>query len=163
MRAEGAAALQEAAEAARHLGALAFLDSTQKAIDAYATATRLDPGHTWSWIYLGLLHQQSGNLIQAGRAFDQAQEAAERAGHERDRSVAQAYLGDVRVGQGNLSDAIAAYEAALSVHRRLSEYHPDDTDRQRDLSVSFERIGGVQSARGNLDGAEGLRGQPRDS
>ena len=58
--AEGATALQEAAEAARHLGALAYLDNTPKAIEAYATATRLDPGHTWSWIFLGRLHRASG-------------------------------------------------------------------------------------------------------
>ncbi len=61
---EGAAALREAAEAARHLGALTSLGSTQKAIVAYATATRLDPDHVWSWIFLGRLYQQVG---QPGR------------------------------------------------------------------------------------------------
>ena len=84
MRAEGAAALQEAAEAARHLGALAYLDDTRKAIEAYATATRLDPDHTWSWISLGLLHQRAGSLSQAEQALEQAQRAAERSSHERD-------------------------------------------------------------------------------
>lgn len=59
--AEGTAALHEAAEAARHLGALASLDDTVKAITAYATATRLDPDHTWSWIFLGRLSQQAGS------------------------------------------------------------------------------------------------------
>jgi hypothetical protein len=109
---EGTAALQEAAAAARHLGALAYLDSTQKAIEAYATATRLDPEHVWTWIFLGLLHQRAGSLAQAEHAFEQAQEAAIRTGNERDQSVAQACLGDVRLAQGSLSEALAAYEAA---------------------------------------------------
>ena len=39
---------------------------------------------------------------------------------------------------------------------------PSNAEWQRDLSVSFDRIGDVQRARGNLDGrAQGLRGQPR--
>jgi hypothetical protein len=96
---EGTAALQEAAAAARHLGALAYLDSTQKAIEAYLTATRLDPEHASAWIFLGLLHQRAGSLAAAEQAFQKAKEAAERTGNERDQSVAQAYLGDVRLAQ----------------------------------------------------------------
>jgi tetratricopeptide (TPR) repeat protein len=144
---EGTAALQEAAAAARHLGALAYLDSTQKALEAYATATRLDPDNAWSWIHLGLLHKRAGSLAQAERALDQAQQAAIRSGQERDQSVAQAYLGDIRLAQGNLRDALAAYDEAVSVQQRLA----DNTERQRDLSVCFERIGDVQRAQGNLD------------
>jgi tetratricopeptide (TPR) repeat protein len=79
--AEGAAAYQEAAEAARHLGALAYADDTQKAIEAYSTATRLDPDDPWSWIFLGRLHQRAGNLVAAERAFEQARDAADRAVH----------------------------------------------------------------------------------
>jgi len=82
-QAEGAAALKEAAEAARHLGALAYLDDTKKAIEAYPTATRLDPDHPWSWLFLGRLHRQAGDLPAAEQAFRRAREAAEHAGDER--------------------------------------------------------------------------------
>ena len=151
-QAEGLAALREAADAARYLGALAYLDDTKKAIDAYETATRLDPDDTWSWIFLGLLHQRAGSLAQAEHAFDQAREAANRSGHGRDQSVAQAYLGDIRLAQGNLSEALAAYEVALSVHQRLADRDPDDTERQRDLSVSQIKIGDVRVAQEDLPG-----------
>ena len=149
-QAEGLTALREAAEAARHLGALAYLDDTRKAIDAYSTATRLDPDHAWSWIFLGLLHQRAGSLARAEHAFDQARAAANRTGHERDESVAQAYLGDVRMAQGNLSEARAAYEAALSVHQHTAAQDPRNTQWQRDLSVAHNKIGDVLVAQGNL-------------
>ena len=54
------------------------------------------------------------------------------------------------MAQGNLSDALAAYEAALSVHQSLVDRRPDDIERQRDLSVSHDRIGDVLVAQGNL-------------
>ena len=38
-----AEATREAAEAARNLGAIAYLNNTAKAIEAYRTATELDP------------------------------------------------------------------------------------------------------------------------
>jgi tetratricopeptide (TPR) repeat protein len=151
--AEGAAALQEAAEAARHLGALAYLDSTQKATAAYATATRLDPNHTWSWIFLGLLHKRAGSLTQAEHAFDQALQAAIRTGHDRDQSVAQACLGDIRRAKGNLRAALTAYDAALSIQHQLAARDPDNADWQRDLSVSYDRIGDVRVAQGDRAGA----------
>ena len=152
-RAEGAVALKEAAAAARHLGALAFLDSTQKAIEAYATATRLDPDDTWSWIFLGRLYQRAGKLTAAEQAFQKAREVAQRAGNERDVMVADNSLGDVRVAKGDLAEAMAAYEAGLATAKKLAARDPSNTGWQRDLSVSFNKIGDVQSARGNLDGA----------
>jgi tetratricopeptide (TPR) repeat protein len=147
---EGAAALKEAAEAARHLGALAYLESTEQAIAAYARATRLDPDDAWSWIFLGRLQVQAGSLTAAEQAFEQAGGAATRTGSKRDESIAQAYLGDVRLAQGNLPDALKAYEGALSVHHRLADRDPTHLGRQRDLSLSFDRIGDVLVAQGNL-------------
>ena len=82
--AEGAVANREAAEAARHLGALAYLDNTQKAMKAYQTATELDPDDTWSWILLGRLYQRAGNLAFAEESFQRARQVAERAGNDRD-------------------------------------------------------------------------------
>ena len=152
-QAQGVAALKEAAEAARHLGALAYLDDTEKALAAYATATRLDPDHAWPWIFLGLLHQRAGSLAQSEQAFDHAQRAASSTGHDRDQSVAQAYLGDIRLAQGSLSEALVAYEAALDVQQHLAAQDPSNSAGHRDISISFDRIGDVQRARGNLDAA----------
>jgi tetratricopeptide (TPR) repeat protein len=152
-QAEGAADLREAAEAARHLGALAYLHSTQKALQAYTTATRLDPDHIWSWILLGRLHLRAGSLAGAEAAFEQARAAAERAGSERDVGVTYHELGMVRQASGDLAGALAAYQRYHEVSDQLAAGDPDNTGWQRDLSVSFNKIGDVQRARGNLDAA----------
>ena len=139
---EGTAALQEAAAAARHLGALAFLDSTKKAIEAYETATRLDPDDTWSWIFLGRLYQRAGNLAAAEQAFQEAREAAERAGDERDMMVADHETrDDERGARGDLSRVHwQAYEADTANGREArAAQDPSNTGWQRDLSVSFTR------------------------
>ena len=46
---EGQAANQQASEAARHLGALAFLHDTQKALTTYRRAVVLDPANVEGW------------------------------------------------------------------------------------------------------------------
>jgi tetratricopeptide (TPR) repeat protein len=154
-RAEGAAYLREAAEAARHLGALALLEGTEQAIDAYKTATRLDPDDAWSWILLGRLHVQAGSLNDAESAFVQARAAAERAVNERDVMVTHNQLGDVQRDRGELSVAQASYERSMIIARRLAAQTPGNATWQRDLSVSFNKIGDVQRARGDLDAALG--------
>jgi tetratricopeptide (TPR) repeat protein len=151
--AEGTAALREAAEAARHLGALASLGGTQKAIAAYMTATRLDPEHSWSWIFLGRLSQQAGNLAAAEQAFLHAQEAAKAAGNERDVMVVHNELGDVQTLRGESATALTSYEAGLVIARKLATQDPGNAGWQRDLSVSLEKIGEVQSAQGDLGAA----------
>ncbi|HYZ26035.1 MAG TPA: tetratricopeptide repeat protein, partial [Geminicoccaceae bacterium] len=151
--AEGAAANREAAAAARHLGALAYLDDTQKAIDAYETATRLDPDDTWSWIFLGRLYQRAGKLAAAEQAFERARVAAERADNERDIGVAYHELGMMRRARGDLTGASDAYQRYHAVAEKLAAQDLANAEWQRDLSVSFNKIGDVQRARGNLDGA----------
>ena len=79
---EATEAYAEAAEAARHLGAIAYDRDTRKAIGAYQTATRLDPNHIWSWIFLGRLQEQAGNLTGAEEAYQHALQAAEMAESE---------------------------------------------------------------------------------
>jgi protein O-GlcNAc transferase len=131
-RAEGAADLREAAEAARHLGALAYLDNAPRAMEAYATATRLDPDHAWSWIFLGRLYQRAGNLAAAEQGFQKAREAAERAENERDVMIADSSLGGLRVVRGDLAGAVAAYEACLATTQRRAAQDPSNAGWQRD-------------------------------
>jgi tetratricopeptide (TPR) repeat protein len=137
---ERATASQAAAEAARHLGAIAYVNDTAKAIEAYRKATELDPGDTWSWIYLGRLYQRTGDLAAAEQAFDQAQPAAERAGEERDVLAADIDLGEVRVAAGDLAGAVAAYELALATAQRLAAQDPGNAGWQRDLIVTHVKL-----------------------
>jgi hypothetical protein len=66
---EGDAANQQAAEAARHLGALAFLHDTEKALTAYRRAVALDPANAEGWNQLGHLLQRIGRLDEAVDAY----------------------------------------------------------------------------------------------
>ena len=152
-RNEGKVAYSEAAEAARHLGAIAYLDNTSKAIEAYRTAAELDPADTWTWIHLGRLRQRAGDLAAAEHAFAQARAVAEQAHDERDAMAADNGLGDVRVAVGDLSGALAAYEAALAIAEKLAGRDPNNAEWQRDLSVSYDRIGDVRVAHGDRAGA----------
>jgi tetratricopeptide (TPR) repeat protein len=62
---EGQSANKQAAEAARHLGALAFLHNRDKALHAYRQAVRLDPENAEAWKQLGNVYHQQGDLTQA--------------------------------------------------------------------------------------------------
>ena len=58
--------------------------------------------------------------------------------------------GDVLVTQGRSTAALTAYQASGAAARQLAETEPDNLDRQRDLSVSYNRVGDVLVAQGNL-------------
>lgn len=58
--------IQEAAAAYRHLGALAFLNDTQKALAVYRRATALDPDNAVGWSQLGHLLRRVGELDEEG-------------------------------------------------------------------------------------------------
>jgi hypothetical protein len=59
----------------------------------------------------------------------------------------------VRVAQGDLPAALTAFEASLVIAERLAGRDPANTQWQRDLSVSHNKIGGVRVAQGDLPAA----------
>jgi hypothetical protein len=56
----------------------------------------------------------------------------------------------VAAAVGDLSEARAAYQAGLDIRVRLAAADPANTQWQRDLSVSHERLGEVAAAAGEL-------------
>ena len=69
-------------------------------------------------------------------------------------SSAQSGLGEVFLRLGNLSDANGAYTRALELaERRLLGADTANTEWQRDLSVSHDKIGDVLVAQGDRAGA----------
>jgi hypothetical protein len=52
-------------------------------------------------------------------------------------------LGDVLVAQGKLQEAFDAYQQSLNIRKRLVDADKLDPPRQRDLSVSYEKVGDV--------------------
>ena len=75
------------------------------------------------------------------------------AGWARDVSVSLDRVGDVRVAQGDLAGALAAYEESLTIARDLAARDPGNTGWARDVSVGLEQ--GRRRARrpGDLAGA----------
>ena len=52
--------------------------------------------------------------------------------------------------QGNLPEALKAYRDSLAILERLAKADPANAGWQRDLSVSYGKVGDVLKAQGNL-------------
>jgi tetratricopeptide (TPR) repeat protein len=55
--------------------------------------------------------------------------------------------------RGNLDLALTSYQSALAIRKRLAARDPANTQWQRDLVLSYGRIGDVQRARSDLQAA----------
>ena len=62
-------AAKAAAQNYRHLGAIAFLNNTQEALDAYRSATERDPENAHGWNQLGHLLGRVGEIDEAMKAY----------------------------------------------------------------------------------------------
>ena len=54
------------------------------------------------------------------------------------------------MAQGNLAEALKAYRDSLAIAERLAKADPGNAGWQRDLSVSYEKVGDVLMDQGNL-------------
>ena len=54
------------------------------------------------------------------------------------------------VAQGNLPEALKSFRDALAIADRLAKADPGNAGWQRDLSVSYNKVGDVLVAQGNL-------------
>ena len=66
-------------------------------------------------------------------------------------------LGDVRVAQGDLAGALQAYTESKNIAAKLAAADPGNAEWQRDLSISWDTLGTVREAQGDLPGPPGLR------
>ena len=146
--AEGKAANEEAATAARHLGALAFLHDTQKALNAYRRATQLDPDNEQGWNQLGHLLQRTGQLKDAEAAYQRVLALGEK---RNDQSwIANAYtnLGILYQIRGELEQAEAMYCKSLILEEALG--------RQEGMARAYTGLGSLYYTRGELEQAEAM-------
>ena len=139
-------ARREAAAAARQLGTMLKLVDSASALKAFRQAADCDPDDFWTWIEIGRLEQIAGDLDGAAKAIDAARQAEVE--DERCRGVAFSDRGDLCFSQGDLSAALTSYQASLAIRDRLAKADPGNAVWQRDVAVSNERIGDVQSKRG---------------
>ena len=151
--AEGAQANKRAAQRFRLIGAYAFLNNTQKALDAYARAAELDPEDWEGWWRLGQLQLRYGDLKAARASFEKLLALRNRIDDPRIEYYARTALGETDEAAGNREPALDQYEQATVLIKALANRDPNNAQWQRDLSVSYDRIGDIRAARGDRDGA----------
>jgi tetratricopeptide (TPR) repeat protein len=142
-----------AAHSARDLGVLARGTDVLKAVAYFQRATRLDPADAQTWIGYAYVARDAGRTGEAKIAFEQAVARAGEANDEWRRFWGMLGLGDVASARGSLPDALRHYQAATAIAEPIIRADPENTEWQRDLSVSHIRIGDVLRGQGNLDGA----------
>lgn len=154
-------AAHEAAEAARHIASLALLSDIGKAVRYYRRACELESGHSNTWRLLGQACITAGDTSGARQALTRALEEAKRSGDSKDQIVALNNLGDLAWRTQRLDEALNHYQGSRTVVVQEAERNPENTEWQRDLSVSHSNIGGVLVEQGNLSGAQTAYHQSR--
>jgi tetratricopeptide (TPR) repeat protein len=62
-------------------------------------------------------------------------------------------LGDIAGGRGRIPEAARFYQQSLTIAERLAALDPDNTDYQRDLSISCNKLGDLARAAGQVSEA----------
>jgi tetratricopeptide (TPR) repeat protein len=135
----------QTAKAYRNLGALAYLDNTQEALQAYRRATQLDPDNADGWNELGRLLRRIGELDQAIVAYEKVLTLGKAAQDKELVAVAYGNLGNVSQIRGELDKAIEFYQQSLVIEKALG--------RKQVIASVYTNLGVVYQIRGELDKA----------
>ena len=134
---------KDAAIAYRNLGAFAGLNDPKKALEAYAKAVELDPADRESLYWHGWLNLLAGNLAVADQSLGQLLKLASAADDQRGIYRANFRLGELAEERGNLVLGVAYEEKAKKIAIGRAAANAGDLECQRDLSVSYDKIGDV--------------------
>jgi protein O-GlcNAc transferase len=146
--AEGQAANQQAAAAARHLGTLAVLHDMGKALTAYRHAVALDPANAEGWNLLGLLLYHIGYLDEAVDAFNQVRALGTVSDDQEMLAVAYGNLGIMYEEREDLTQAEAMHRKALELYEALGQ--------KAGMALAYSHLGNVYQRRGDLTQAEAM-------
>jgi tetratricopeptide (TPR) repeat protein len=151
MRAEAQEALgrqhsKASAEYWRHIGALAFLHNTQKALAGYEKATALDPNEPDGWRYLGELQFRLGDLAAAERAFETLVTLGMQTQNKGAESTGYLRLGWIHMSHGDLSKAEQMQRKALKIDEELSS--------KEGMARAYGNLGLIYGTRGDLTKAQ---------
>ncbi len=144
--AEGKNANKEAAAAARHLGALAYMNNPKEALNAYRKAVELDPDNAEGWNQLGILLDRTGEITQAEEAYRKVLTLGEAHQNKEEQAWAYLNLGNVYYTHGDLDKAEEMYRKALELDEALG--------RKEGMAANYGNLGLVYKTRGELDRAE---------
>jgi tetratricopeptide (TPR) repeat protein len=99
------------------------------------------------------MERDAGNLTEAERAFKVVLSAGIKGKDDFDLYWAKLGLGDVLVQRGNLPGALDAYRGASAEADRLAKADPNNAGWQRDLAVSYAKLGNVYRRAGEPQNA----------
>ena len=133
----------------RHIGALAFLFDTHKALAAYQKAVDLDRDNPDGWRYLGELHYRLGDLNAARNAFEYLQDLALRSGISQTQIIAYLRLSWLEKLCGNLVEAERLAAQALEIAKAAG--------RTEDRAEALRNLGNVALVKGELGHAEEMQ------
>ena len=142
---------KEAATAYRNLGAIAGLRDPKRALDAYAQAAEYDPDDMDSLLWAGWLAMDRGDLATAEPRLRRVLDRT--GGQPWFRHWARLALGDIAASRGNTRGALALYRTSHADAELAVRDEPKNQQRQRDLSVSHDKIGDMLAAQGDRAGA----------
>lgn len=146
--APGTQTAKRAGEAFRHLGNIAVLYDIAMAIQAYETATELNPKDTAALFSLGQLQTQVGNLDAATRSFEQMLVLGDGARRQNIIAAAAGSLGSILQTRGDLGAAEVMYRRALAVNEKLG--HGEG------MASQYGSLGLIRRDIGDLAGAEAM-------
>jgi len=146
---------KEAAEAFRNLASIAAISNPRKARGYYAEAAALDPDHVKGLFWSGWFQAEAGSFNEAEAAYRRVIRKVKMGEDDQILYWAHLGVGDICISRGDLSAAIAQYQAADELADHLIKADPD-LGWQGDLRVAYSRIGDLLTAQGNL--AEALKG-----
>ncbi|MGH9892028.1 MAG: tetratricopeptide repeat protein [bacterium] len=144
--AEGAAANRDAAEAARHLGALAFLENTEEALRWYRRAVELDPANADGWNRLGHLYIRTGQLDQAEAAYRKVLTLGEANTDMETIAMGTGNLGVIYETRGEIDRAEEMHKKALAINEKLG--------LQEGMAGDYGNLGIIFGTRDDLGRAE---------
>ncbi len=117
-RQKGEKARQNEATALRHIGSLAYLHDTQKALKAYKRSTELDPDNKVGWNQLGHLYHRIGEIENAENAYMTILKKL--AGTKQEyQAIAYGNLGLVYQTRGELDKAVEFLERSLALFTEI--------------------------------------------
>jgi tetratricopeptide (TPR) repeat protein len=144
---------KEAAIAYRNLGAIAGLRDPKRALEAYEKAASLDPGDVGSLFWAGRIEIDHGDLDEAQTPLERVLELAETDDQTHYKYWAYIGLGGIWRKRGDLKAALKSYSDSLAIAKRVARSDPGNPNWQREVSVSYNKVGEVQVAQGDLKAA----------
>lgn len=145
----------------RHLGALAFLNETQKALDAYRKATALDPDDAIAWNQQGTLQWRVGMNEEAEQCYYRALWLARQKNDKLLEAMAVGNLGIALQAQSKLDDARQMFTQCLVLSRELQ--HKEFVANQHGNIASIDYLlGDLQQAEAGHNSALALHVELRN-